>query len=74
LLFSKLVVVRGVAPTAISIGALVVARPLPVVSENEVDSMWAITGKQYWRCGVIRKPGYGVLLLAHLDPTKDVVC
>jgi len=20
-----------------------------------LDSMWAITGKQYWRCGVIRK-------------------
>jgi len=45
----------------------------PSVLENDVDSTWAITGKQYWRCGVIREHGYGVLLQAHLEPTKDVV-
>jgi len=26
---------------------------------------WALTGKQYWRCGVIRERGYGVRALAH---------
>ncbi|KAG0482603.1 hypothetical protein HPP92_010687 [Vanilla planifolia] len=35
-------------------------------------SKWAIFGKQNWRCGMNRKPGYGVQLRANLEPTKGV--
>jgi len=35
---------------------------------NELSgSMWAITGKQYWRSGVIRKRMYGARVLTHLQ-------
>ena len=30
-------------------------------------SLWAITGKQYWRCGVIQRRVYGARVLAHLQ-------
>ena len=30
-------------------------------------STWATTGKQCWRCGVIRERGYGARVLAHLQ-------
>jgi hypothetical protein len=33
---------------------------------------WAIFGKQNWRGGMNRKPGYGAQLRANLDPTKGV--
>ncbi|KAK4392643.1 hypothetical protein Sango_2042100 [Sesamum angolense] len=36
------------------------------------SSKWAIFGKQNWRCGMNRKPGYGAQLRANLDPTKGV--
>ncbi|KAK4360143.1 hypothetical protein RND71_019095 [Anisodus tanguticus] len=36
------------------------------------SSKWAIFGKQNWRCGMNRKPGYGAKLRANLDPTKGV--
>ncbi|CAN7105311.1 unnamed protein product, partial [Brassica rapa subsp. narinosa] len=36
------------------------------------NSKWAIFGKQNWRCGMNRKPGYGAKLHANLDPTKGV--
>ncbi|KAF7800442.1 atp synthase subunit beta [Senna tora] len=36
------------------------------------SSKWAIFGKQNWRCGMNRKPGYGAELRANLDPTKGV--
>ncbi|CAG7875890.1 unnamed protein product [Brassica rapa] len=36
------------------------------------SSKWAIFGKQNWRCGMIRKPGYGAQLGANLEPTKGV--
>ncbi|CAF2086398.1 unnamed protein product [Brassica napus] len=36
------------------------------------SSMWAIFGKQNWRCGMNRKPGYGAQLRANLEPTKGV--
>ncbi|KAL2224642.1 UNVERIFIED_CONTAM: hypothetical protein Sindi_2931300 [Sesamum indicum] len=41
---------------------------------NALDlfSKWAIFGKQNWRCGMNRKPGYGAQLRANLDPTKGV--
>jgi len=45
-----------------------------ILARMVFDSMWAITGKQYWRCGMNRKYGYGVRMLAHPDPRKDVVC
>ncbi|KAI3671063.1 hypothetical protein L2E82_53600 [Cichorium intybus] len=32
----------------------------------------AIFGKQNWRCGMNRKPGYGAKLRANLEPTKGV--
>ncbi|KAK1258577.1 hypothetical protein QJS04_geneDACA020381 [Acorus gramineus] len=32
----------------------------------------AIFGKQNWRCGMNRKPGYGAQLRANLEPTKGV--
>ncbi|KAG0488267.1 hypothetical protein HPP92_007078 [Vanilla planifolia] len=35
-------------------------------------SKWAIFGKQNWRCGMNRKPGYGVQLRVNLEPTKGV--
>jgi len=35
---------------------------------------WAISGKQYWRCGMNRKHGSGDRVLAHPDPRKDVAC
>ncbi|KAK1257766.1 hypothetical protein QJS04_geneDACA024575 [Acorus gramineus] len=35
-------------------------------------SKWAIFGKQNWRCGMNRKPGYGAQLRANLEPTKGV--
>ncbi|CAF2086178.1 unnamed protein product [Brassica napus] len=35
------------------------------------SSKWAIFGKQNWRCGMNRKPGYGAQLRANLEPTKD---
>ncbi|CAN7100062.1 unnamed protein product [Brassica rapa subsp. narinosa] len=34
------------------------------------SSKWAIFGKQNWRCGMNRKPGYGAQLRANLEPTK----
>ncbi|CAN6929577.1 unnamed protein product, partial [Brassica oleracea] len=37
------------------------------------SSKWAIFGKQNWRCGMNRKPGYGAQLRANLEPTKGVV-
>ncbi|WZZ71391.1 hypothetical protein YC2023_082761 [Brassica napus] len=36
------------------------------------SSKWAIFGKQNWRCGMNRKPGYGAQLRANLKPTKGV--
>ncbi|KAL0803470.1 hypothetical protein Bca101_095960 [Brassica carinata] len=36
------------------------------------SSKWAIFGKQNWRCGMNRKPGYDVQLRANLEPTKGV--
>ncbi|CAN6973590.1 unnamed protein product [Brassica rapa subsp. trilocularis] len=36
------------------------------------SSQWAIFGKQNWRCGMNRKPGYGAQLRANLEPTKGV--
>ncbi|CAN6974040.1 unnamed protein product [Brassica rapa subsp. trilocularis] len=36
------------------------------------SSKWAIFGKQNWRCGMNRKPGYGALMRANLEPTKHV--
>ncbi|WZZ15338.1 hypothetical protein YC2023_108427 [Brassica napus] len=36
------------------------------------SSKWAIFGKQIWRCGMNRKPGYGAQLRANLEPTKGV--
>ncbi|CAN7092616.1 unnamed protein product [Brassica rapa subsp. narinosa] len=36
------------------------------------NSKWAIFGKQNWRCGMNRKPGYGAQLRANLEPTKGV--
>ncbi|KAI3663336.1 hypothetical protein L6452_46059 [Arctium lappa] len=36
------------------------------------SSKWAIFGKQNWRCGMNRKPGYGAKLRANLEPTKGV--
>ncbi|CAN6972907.1 unnamed protein product [Brassica rapa subsp. trilocularis] len=36
------------------------------------SSKWAIFGKQNWRCGMKRKPGYGAQLRANLEPTKGV--
>ncbi|CAF2086301.1 unnamed protein product [Brassica napus] len=36
------------------------------------SSKWAIFGKQNWRCGMNRKPGYGAQLGANLEPTKGV--
>ncbi|CAF2371107.1 unnamed protein product [Brassica napus] len=36
------------------------------------SSKWAIIGKQNWRCGMNRKPGYGAQLRANLEPTKGV--
>ncbi|CAN7082642.1 unnamed protein product [Brassica oleracea var. botrytis] len=36
------------------------------------SSKWAIFGKQNWRCGMNRKPGYGAQLRANLEPTKGV--
>ncbi|KAI0485949.1 hypothetical protein KFK09_029384 [Dendrobium nobile] len=35
-------------------------------------SKWAIFGKQNWRCGMNRKPGYGAQLRANPEPTKGV--
>ena len=34
------------------------------------DSLWAMTGKQCWRCGVIREHGYGARVLAHFRSHK----
>ncbi|KAL0641968.1 hypothetical protein Bca4012_103816 [Brassica carinata] len=39
---------------------------------TESSSKWAIFGKQNWRCGMNRKPGYGAQLRANLEPTKGV--
>ncbi|CAN6973760.1 unnamed protein product [Brassica rapa subsp. trilocularis] len=36
------------------------------------SSKWAIFGKQNWRCGMNRKPGYGAQLRDNLEPTKGV--
>ncbi|WZZ36173.1 hypothetical protein YC2023_019574 [Brassica napus] len=36
------------------------------------SSKWASFGKQNWRCGMNRKPGYGAQLRANLEPTKGV--
>ncbi|CAN6974042.1 unnamed protein product [Brassica rapa subsp. trilocularis] len=36
------------------------------------SSKWAIFGKQNWRCGMNKKPGYGAQLRANLEPTKGV--
>ncbi|CAF2098317.1 unnamed protein product [Brassica napus] len=36
------------------------------------SSKWAIFGKQNWRCGMNRKPGYGAQLRANLEPIKGV--
>ncbi|CAN6998698.1 unnamed protein product [Brassica rapa subsp. trilocularis] len=36
------------------------------------SSKWAIFGKQNWRCGMNRKPGYGAQLRANLELTKGV--
>ncbi|CAN6973632.1 unnamed protein product [Brassica rapa subsp. trilocularis] len=36
------------------------------------SSKWAIFGKQNWRSGMNRKPGYGAQLRANLEPTKGV--
>ncbi|CAN6998570.1 unnamed protein product [Brassica rapa subsp. trilocularis] len=36
------------------------------------SSKWAIFGKQNWRCGMKRNPGYGAQLRANLEPTKGV--
>ncbi|WZZ15128.1 hypothetical protein YC2023_108217 [Brassica napus] len=36
------------------------------------SSKWAIFGKQNWRCGMNRKPGYGAQLCANLELTKGV--
>ncbi|CAN7092801.1 unnamed protein product, partial [Brassica rapa subsp. narinosa] len=36
------------------------------------SSKWAIFGKQNWRCGMNRKPGYGAQLRANLEPLKGV--
>ncbi|CAN7092657.1 unnamed protein product [Brassica rapa subsp. narinosa] len=37
------------------------------------SSKWAIFGKQNWRCGMNRKPGYGAQLRANLDPQRVLV-
>ncbi|CAN7100001.1 unnamed protein product [Brassica rapa subsp. narinosa] len=37
------------------------------------SSKWAIFGKQNWRCGMNRKPGYGAQLRANLEPTKALM-
>ncbi|CAN7105426.1 unnamed protein product [Brassica rapa subsp. narinosa] len=45
-----------------------------VEPSHEIESSkWAIFGMQNWRCGMNRKPGYGVQLHANLEPTKGVV-
>jgi len=36
-------------------------------------STWAFTGKQYWRCGVIRTRGYGARALAHLQTPQRML-
>ncbi|WZY99665.1 hypothetical protein YC2023_071994 [Brassica napus] len=36
------------------------------------SSKWAIFGKQNWRCGMNRNPGYGAQLRTNLEPTKGV--
>ncbi|WZZ15364.1 hypothetical protein YC2023_108453 [Brassica napus] len=36
------------------------------------SSKWAIFGKQNWRWGMNRKPGYSAQLRANLEPTKGV--
>ncbi|CAN6989759.1 unnamed protein product [Brassica rapa subsp. trilocularis] len=36
------------------------------------SSKWVIFGKQNWRCGMNRKPGYGAQLRANVEPTKGV--
>ncbi|CAN7100432.1 unnamed protein product [Brassica rapa subsp. narinosa] len=41
-------------------------------SYGNESSKWAIFGKQNWRCGMNRKPGYGAQLRANLEPTKGV--
>ncbi|CAF2098425.1 unnamed protein product [Brassica napus] len=44
-----------------------------VEPSHEIESSkWAIFGMQNWRCGMNRKPGYGVQLHANLEPTKGV--
>ncbi|KAG2242114.1 hypothetical protein Bca52824_096043, partial [Brassica carinata] len=49
-----------------------VGRVAALLSHPEVESSkWAIFGKQNWRCGMNRKPGYGAQL-ANLEPTKGV--
>jgi hypothetical protein len=35
--------------------------------------MWAIFGKQNWRCGMNRKSGYGARVLAHETPEKVLI-
>ncbi|CAN7092501.1 unnamed protein product [Brassica rapa subsp. narinosa] len=36
------------------------------------SSKWTILGKQNWRCGMNRKPGYSAQLRANVEPTKGV--
>ncbi|KAL0759460.1 hypothetical protein Bca101_075610 [Brassica carinata] len=44
-----------------------------VESSHKIESSKrAIFGKQNWRCGMNRKPGYGDQLRANLEPTKGV--
>jgi hypothetical protein len=45
---------------------------LVVPGDMHGSSKWAIFGKQNWRGGMNRKPGYGAQLRANLDPTKGV--
>jgi hypothetical protein len=41
------------------------ACPAPSPAGTRCGPMWATTGKQCWRCGVIRERAYRVRALAH---------
>jgi len=43
-----------------------------IIEGAGIDLATRIFGKQNWRCGMNRKPGYGAKLRANLEPTKGV--
>ena len=54
-------------------GRPVSAGPKAQNTNEWCGSMWAITGKQYWRCGVIRRCTYGARVLAHLQSPQRML-